>query len=60
MKRQPLWQFLKTVVTQWLEDEPFQLATAPSYYTPFLLAPVRDFRKHSNNRRNLSGGSQDG
>lgn len=39
-KPQSLWQFAKTVVTQWLEDQPFQLASSLSYYTLFSLAPL--------------------
>ena len=35
-----LWQFAKTVVMQWLEDQPFQLASSLSYYTLFSLAPL--------------------
>ena len=35
-----IWQFLKDIVTQWLEDEPFQLASSLSYYTLFSLAPI--------------------
>jgi len=35
-----MWQFLKTTVYQWLDDEPFQLAAALSYYTLFSLAPL--------------------
>jgi membrane protein len=35
-----LWQVLKTTVTQWIEDQPFQLAASLSYYTLFSLAPL--------------------
>lgn len=35
-----MWKFLKDVVNQWIEDEPFQLAAALSYYTLFSLAPL--------------------
>ena len=35
-----LWQFLKDVVWQWFEDQPFQLAASLSYYTLFSLAPL--------------------
>ena len=35
-----MWQFLKDTITQWLEDEPLQLAAALSYYTLFSLAPL--------------------
>jgi membrane protein len=40
VKRGSIWQFLKGIVTQWLEDEPFQLASSLSYYTLFSLAPL--------------------
>ena len=40
MKRKPIWEILKGSVTQWLEDNPFQLAAALSYYTLFSLAPL--------------------
>jgi len=40
MKPKSMWQFLKDIVTQWLEDEPFQLASSLSYYTLFSLAPI--------------------
>jgi membrane protein len=40
MKRRSLWQFLKDVVSQWIEDQPFQLASSLSYYTLFSLAPL--------------------
>jgi membrane protein len=39
-KRKPVWQFVKETVTQWFEDDPFQLAAALSYYTLFSLAPL--------------------
>jgi membrane protein len=35
-----MWQFLKKTIYQWIEDEPFQLAAALSYYTLFSLAPL--------------------
>ena len=35
-----MWQAGKNAVTQWIEDEPFQLAAALSYYTLFSLAPL--------------------
>jgi membrane protein len=38
--RKPVWQFVKQTVTQWFEDDPFQLAAALSYYTLFSLAPL--------------------
>jgi membrane protein len=40
MKRKSLWQSLKDIITQWIEDEPFQLASSLSYYTLFSLAPL--------------------
>ena len=38
--KKTIWQILKDSVTQWLEDNPFQLAAALSYYTLFSLAPL--------------------
>jgi membrane protein len=35
-----MWQFLKKVISEWIEDEPFSLAAALSYYTLFSLAPL--------------------
>lgn len=40
MKLKLLWQLLKATVMQWIEDQPFQLAAALSYYTLFSLAPL--------------------
>jgi membrane protein len=40
MRPKSIWQFLKDTITQWIEDEPFQLAAALSYYTVFSLAPL--------------------
>ena len=40
MKLNIRWRLLKDAVTKWLEDEPFQLAAALSYYTLFSLAPL--------------------
>jgi len=40
MKLKLLWQLLKATVMQWVEDQPFQLAAALSYYTLFSLAPL--------------------
>jgi membrane protein len=40
MNRKSLWQFLKDVFTEWIEDEPFLLASSLSYYTLFSLAPL--------------------
>jgi len=39
-ERRSVWQFLKDVVSQWFEDQPFQLAASLSYYTLFSLAPL--------------------
>src|SRR6266576_1983473 len=39
-RRKPFWQFLKDTVMQWIEDQPFQLASSLSYYTLFSLAPL--------------------
>ena len=35
-----MWRFLKRVISEWIDDEPFQLAAALSYYTLFSLAPL--------------------
>ena len=35
-----IWQLLKETATQWIEDQPFQLASSLSYYTIFSLAPL--------------------
>ncbi|MGH7848076.1 MAG: YihY/virulence factor BrkB family protein [Candidatus Binatia bacterium] len=40
MKQKWYWQLPKDAVMQWIEDEPFQLAAALSYYTLFSLAPL--------------------
>src|SRR5262249_21122559 len=40
MNRQSVWEFLKSIVNQWIEDNPFQLASSLSYYTLFSLAPI--------------------
>ena len=40
MKFKSIWKFLNDIVTQWLEDDPFQLAAALSYYTLFSMAPL--------------------
>jgi membrane protein len=39
-KKKSYWDFSKTIVTQWIEDNPFQLASSLSYYTLFSLAPL--------------------
>src|SRR5215510_14573192 len=38
MNRRSVWQFLNDIFTQWIEDEPFLLASSLSYYTLFSLA----------------------
>ena len=35
-----MWQFLKKTVYNWIDDDPFVLAAALSYYTLFSLAPL--------------------
>lgn len=40
MKIRLVWQLVKDTVVQWIEDQPFQLAAALSYYTLFSLAPL--------------------
>jgi membrane protein len=40
MKLKSFWQLLKATVMQWVDDQPFQLAAALSYYTLFSLAPL--------------------
>jgi membrane protein len=40
MKQKSVWQFAKDSVMQWIDDSPFQLAAALSYYTLFSLAPL--------------------
>ncbi len=40
MNAKSLWKFLKDSVVQWIEDDPFPLAAALSYYTLFSLAPL--------------------
>ena len=40
MKARSLWKFLKDSVVQWIEDDPFPLAAALSYYTLFSIAPL--------------------
>jgi membrane protein len=35
-----MWRFLKKIVSEWIDDEPFSLAAALSYYTLFSLAPL--------------------
>jgi len=40
MKLRSIWQFCRRVVVQWINNEPFELAAALSYYTLFSLTPV--------------------
>jgi membrane protein len=40
MNRKSHWQFLKDIFTQWIDDEPFLLASSLSYYTLFSLTPL--------------------
>ena len=40
MKLKSAWKFVNGIFTKWLEDEPFQLAGALSYYTLFSLTPL--------------------
>jgi membrane protein len=40
MKQKSAWNFLKTIFTKWLDDDPFQAAAALSYYTLLSLAPL--------------------
>jgi membrane protein len=39
-QKKSLGQVVKNTITQWIEDQPFQLAAALSYYTLFSLAPL--------------------
>jgi membrane protein len=39
-RKESVWELLKRTVTQWIEDQPFQLASSLSYYTLFSLAPL--------------------
>jgi len=39
-EKNSVWLLFKTTVTQWFEDQPFQLASSLSYYTLFSLAPL--------------------
>ena len=38
--KKSIWRLLKNTVAQWIEDQPFQLASSLSYYTLFSLAPL--------------------
>src|SRR5262245_55868324 len=38
VKRKSVWRFIKNVFTEWIEDDPFLLASSLSYYTLFSLA----------------------
>ena len=40
MNRRSVWQFLKDIFTQWIEEEPFLLASSLSYYTLVSLTPL--------------------
>ena len=40
MKLTSIWGFSRRVVFQWIDNEPFQLAAALSYYTLFSLTPL--------------------
>ena len=40
MNRKSLQQFLRDIFSQWIEDEPFLLASSLSYYTLFSLTPL--------------------
>ena len=40
MKKKSYWHLIKGSVLQWIEDEPFSLAAALSYYTLFSVAPL--------------------
>jgi membrane protein len=39
-RTKPISQLLRETATQWIEDQPFQLASSLSYYTIFSLAPL--------------------
>src|SRR5882724_1525129 len=39
-QKKSIWGLLKRTVAQWIEDQPFQLASSLSYYTLFSLAPL--------------------
>ena len=39
-EKNSVWLLFKTTVTQWFEDQPFQLASSLSYYTLFSVAPL--------------------
>jgi membrane protein len=34
------WELFKSSVAQWLEDQPFQMASSLAYYTIFSMAPL--------------------
>ncbi len=40
MNRKSLQQFLRDIFSQWIEDEPFLLASSLSYYSLFSLTPL--------------------
>ena len=39
-RAKPILQLVKETATQWIEDQPFQLASSLAYYTIFSLAPL--------------------
>lgn len=39
-QKKSFWAMLKDTVMQWIEDDPFQLAAALSYYTLFSMTPL--------------------
>ena len=38
-QKNSIWRLLKSTVAQWIEDQPFQMASSLAYYTIFSLAP---------------------
>ncbi len=40
MKQKAHRNFVKDTLTQWFEDDPFQLASSLSYYTLFSITPL--------------------
>src|SRR5262249_46466732 len=39
-QKKSIWELLKSSVTQWLNHQPFQMASSLAYYTIFSLAPL--------------------
>ena len=39
-QKKSIWELLKSSLTQWLNDQPFQMASSLAYYTIFSLAPL--------------------